>query len=127
MQKERPSKRAKLIEYTSRDEGPSLEDVRRRNELKLRRTFEAIFDKYSRDFTGVADEMDIETGEIVVDNGHVRGMRHERDILTKKDCVLTNRTASRDIEEDDGGDDELSTPLAPVSDVLRVRVCILIR
>lgn len=39
-----------------------------------------IFEKYSRDFEGVGDEIDMYTGEVVVDNGHLSKMRHERDI-----------------------------------------------
>jgi len=52
---------------------------RQRIDLKLKGTFERIFEKYARDFTGVGDEIDMETGEVVVDNGHLTYMQHERD------------------------------------------------
>ncbi|KAH0113149.1 hypothetical protein KCU66_g11688, partial [Aureobasidium melanogenum] len=52
---------------------------RQRIDLKLKGTFERIFEKYARDFTGVGDEIDMETGEVVVDNGHLQYMQHERD------------------------------------------------
>ncbi|KAF2485350.1 hypothetical protein BDY17DRAFT_293416 [Neohortaea acidophila] len=57
-----------------------LRDDRRRNRAKLRNRFEHIFDKYGRDFDGVADEIDLSTGDIVVDNGHLKNMRHEADV-----------------------------------------------
>lgn len=57
-----------------------LEQTRRRNEQKLQGRFAAIYAKFGRDFTGISDEIDNRTGAIVVDNGHLRNMRHERDI-----------------------------------------------
>ncbi|THX17076.1 hypothetical protein D6D13_01091 [Aureobasidium pullulans] len=44
---------------------------RQRIDLKLKGTFERIFEKYAKDFTGVGDEIDMETGEVVVNNGHL--------------------------------------------------------
>ncbi|THV84524.1 hypothetical protein D6D27_08016 [Aureobasidium pullulans] len=44
---------------------------RQRIDLKLKGTFERIFEKYAKDFTGVGDEIDMETGEIIVNNGHL--------------------------------------------------------
>jgi hypothetical protein len=41
---------------------------------KLKSSWETIFEKYGKDFEGVADEIDTLTMEIVVDNGHLRGM-----------------------------------------------------
>ncbi|KAK8219898.1 hypothetical protein M8818_000872 [Zalaria obscura] len=57
-----------------------LERDRRANDNKLKTTFERIFEKYARDFNGVGDEIDMATGEIVVNNGHLAFMRHERDV-----------------------------------------------
>ncbi|GAB1733361.1 hypothetical protein NU195Hw_Modified_489t1 [Hortaea werneckii] len=56
-----------------------LERKRRSNDAILKSRFEDIFEKYERDFSGVGDEIDLETGEIVVDNGHLEGMEHEGD------------------------------------------------
>ncbi|EEU48092.1 uncharacterized protein NECHADRAFT_75312 [Fusarium vanettenii 77-13-4] len=47
---------------------------------KLQATMAHIIEKYSRDFEGVGDEIDMETGEIVVNNGHLRNMRDEGDV-----------------------------------------------
>ncbi|KAF4967305.1 hypothetical protein FSARC_5135 [Fusarium sarcochroum] len=47
---------------------------------KLQSTMAHIIEKYSRDFEGIGDEIDMETGEIVVNNGHLRSMRDEGDV-----------------------------------------------
>ncbi|KAF7195969.1 hypothetical protein HII31_02731 [Pseudocercospora fuligena] len=39
-------------------------------DVQRSQTFDAIFRKYEHDFTEVTDEIDLETGEILVDNGH---------------------------------------------------------
>lgn len=53
----------------------------RRAELdhRLKNTFESIFAKYERDFDGIGDEIDLRTGEVVVDNGHLLEMMNEKD------------------------------------------------
>ncbi|KAL9039975.1 MAG: hypothetical protein Q9214_004663, partial [Letrouitia sp. 1 TL-2023] len=75
---ERPPKRRRLFESAN----PVLEIAERRalNDLKLKSRFESIFEKYGRDFSGIGDEIDFEKEEIVVDNGHIKGMVNERDI-----------------------------------------------
>ncbi len=75
-------KRARISQSTDRDflhPDFDVQEARTRNDLKLKSTFEAIFRKYEHDFTGVGDEIDLETGEIVVDNGHLMDMRSEHD------------------------------------------------
>ncbi|PPJ60978.1 hypothetical protein CBER1_02011 [Cercospora berteroae] len=56
-----------------------LDIERGRNDQKLKSRFEHIFRKYERDFTGVGDEFDIHTDELVVNNGHLEHMRNEVD------------------------------------------------
>ncbi|EGP87410.1 uncharacterized protein MYCGRDRAFT_93545 [Zymoseptoria tritici IPO323] len=56
-----------------------LELARNQNDQKLKSRFERIFRKYEHDFTDVGDEIDIESGDIVVDNGHLQNMRDEAD------------------------------------------------
>ena len=56
-----------------------LHHRREQNDLRLKSTFESIFEKYGKDFDGIGDEIDLETGEIIVNNGHVLGMVNERD------------------------------------------------
>jgi hypothetical protein len=52
---------------------------RYQNDLHLKGTLDHIYEKYSRDFSEVADEVDIRTGEVVVNRGHVQHMRGETD------------------------------------------------
>ena len=72
-----PSKRRCLSgsSYTEID----LHARRVQNDFRLKSIFESIFDKYGKDFNGIGDEIDMETGEIVVNNGHLLGMTNERD------------------------------------------------
>ncbi|KAK4681850.1 hypothetical protein QC764_0013170 [Podospora pseudoanserina] len=58
-----------------RDPNARLERSRQRAVNKLKTAFESIFEKYGRDFEGVGDEVDLRTGRIVVNNGHIEGMR----------------------------------------------------
>lgn len=81
-----------------------LEKVRRRNEQKLQGRFSAIYAKYERDFGETSDEIDLVSGEVVVDNGHLKHMRHERDVGDRNPRALL-----KDQEEKDGNDDELAS------------------
>ena len=59
---------------------PDFHDSRARNDQRLKLTFESIFEKYNKDFSEVGDEIDMHTGQIVIDNGHIQGMADELDI-----------------------------------------------
>jgi len=61
------------------DDEPDLARNRRANDARLKSRFEHIFAKYGKDFEDVGDEIDLDTGEIVVNNGHLESMRHEVD------------------------------------------------
>ncbi|KAK8197315.1 centromere protein Scm3-domain-containing protein [Phyllosticta capitalensis] len=58
------------------DVPPDIDIERRqeRNRRRMKSRFERIFEQYERDFTGHDDEIDLETGEIIVNNGHLEGM-----------------------------------------------------
>ncbi|KAK3953520.1 hypothetical protein QBC32DRAFT_234498 [Pseudoneurospora amorphoporcata] len=58
-----------------RDPGYQLEKARSYAAFKLKSAFENIFEKYGKDFDGIGDEIDLRTGEIVVDNGHIKSLR----------------------------------------------------
>ena len=75
---EPPYKRRRL----SKSSYPELDfhAQRAQNDFRLKSIFESIFDKYGRDFDGIGDEIDLKTGEIVVNNGHIMGMSNERDV-----------------------------------------------
>ncbi|KAK2023509.1 hypothetical protein LX32DRAFT_676560 [Colletotrichum zoysiae] len=96
-----------------RDPGYQLEQSRAFAAFKLKSTFEHIFQKYERDFTGIGDEIDLRTGEIITDNGHLARMRNERDtgIPDQDDeedegMLLEDAFASGDDDDDDDDDDE---------------------
>ena len=59
---------------------PEFHNSRARNDQRLKSTFESIFEKYNKDFSEVGDEIDMNTGQIVIDNGHILGMANELDL-----------------------------------------------
>lgn len=71
---ERPKKRARVHEEID------VHEARRANDLRLKSRFEDIFKKYGRDFGTVGDEIDLRTGEIIVNNGHLQEMDNEQDV-----------------------------------------------
>lgn len=80
---ERPAKRPRLSFTPGSPEEVTeewdLQAARAHNDMRLKSIFEGIFSKYGQDFTEVGDEIDLESGNIVVDNGHLLGMREEQD------------------------------------------------
>ena len=72
---EPPIKRRRIVETPAQ-----LHDKRARNDLRLKSRFESIFEKFSKDFTGVGDEIDLATGKVLVNNGHLITMQSEQDI-----------------------------------------------
>lgn len=86
---EPPSKRPRLSlapdpndDYDNNEPGTDPIDIqtaRAQNDSRLKSIFESIFQKYEKDFTEVGDEVDLETGEVVVNNGHLLGMQGEDD------------------------------------------------
>ncbi|KAJ9655555.1 hypothetical protein H2201_008780 [Coniosporium apollinis] len=58
-----------------------LERGRRANDMRLKSRFEDIFAKYSSDFSGMGDEIDLRTSKVVVDNGHVAAMPDDYDTV----------------------------------------------
>ncbi|KAK3945383.1 hypothetical protein QBC46DRAFT_349761 [Diplogelasinospora grovesii] len=99
-----------------RDPGYQFERSRAFAAFKLKSAFERIFEKYEKDFTGVGDEIDLATGEIVVDNGHIQSLKEANDDDASQD-------GSVDEEEEQGAQDKstgnsirppMSAPNAPV-------------
>lgn len=88
---ERPLKRPRLTFTPDSPEDTEvvseewdLQAARAQNDLRLKSIFEGIFAKYGNDFSEVGDEIDLETGEIVVNNGHLQAMHEETDIGNKE-------------------------------------------
>ena len=76
---ERPSKRLRLGLLNEPSPDAELEHARYLNDQSLKSRFESIFDKYSLDFDGIGDEIDLLTGDVLVDNGHLASMANETD------------------------------------------------
>ncbi|KAL9027687.1 MAG: hypothetical protein Q9196_003825 [Gyalolechia fulgens] len=72
-----PTKRRRLLGSENPD--VDLHERRARNDRRLKSIFEAIFEKYSKDFSDVGDVIDFTNEEIVIDNGHIMNMSNEKD------------------------------------------------
>lgn len=92
-----------------------LQIARARNDKKLKSLFEGIFEKYGKDFSDVGDEIDLRTGEIVVNKGHVSLMESEDDtgeaLETSQEKHSPRRASnthkSDELDLADDSDDEL--------------------
>ncbi|EMC95277.1 hypothetical protein BAUCODRAFT_35264 [Baudoinia panamericana UAMH 10762] len=95
------------------EQDDELERDRYANDQRLKSRFENIFAKYARDFSGIGDEIDMETGEIVVDNGHLANMQHEADPGDGESTQLLNdfRLTLEHEDEADGTDTSELTEL----------------
>ena len=71
---------ANEIEESEEDAITNFDRDRHLNKLRLKSTFEDIFTKYEFDFSNVGDEIDLETGEVIVNNGHLSNMHDEHDV-----------------------------------------------
>ncbi len=100
---EPPFKRRRIAGSSSPE--IDLHTRRTQNDFRLKSIFESIFDKYGRDFDGIGDEIDLETGEIVVNNGHILGMTDERDA---GDAKYSSEGLGNCIDEDDHSSIEYS-------------------
>jgi len=101
-----PKEHAGLVHVESEEQEDYAEDLERDrtvNDQRLKSRFEGIFEKYGRDFTGVGDEIDIETGEIVVDNGHLANMQHEADPGESASSQFVRAFAQNLEHEDENG------------------------
>lgn len=74
---EQPHKRRRISvqELSEAD----IHERRVRNDMRLKSELDSIYEKYSKDFSGVGDIIDFVTGKIVVDHGHVSAMKNEKD------------------------------------------------
>ncbi|KAJ3009285.1 hypothetical protein HKX48_008064 [Thoreauomyces humboldtii] len=84
---------------------------REQSQLRLKRAWESIFERYSREFDD-ADEIDITKGEIVVDNGWVRKAKPcefgHGFFVDGSECSSSNDVDARDTSDD--WDSETETP-----------------
>ncbi|KAF1991775.1 hypothetical protein K402DRAFT_69443 [Aulographum hederae CBS 113979] len=106
-----PPHREQYPSSAAEEEEPvDLERERQKIDHKLKSTFESIFAKYGKDFSNTGDEIDLVTGEIVVNNGHLAGMREERDVGRDEDddahVMLREFSVVVGHEEDEYSDDD---------------------
>ncbi|KAK4454780.1 hypothetical protein QBC34DRAFT_392599 [Podospora aff. communis PSN243] len=80
-----------------RDPGIQLQKSRAFAAFKLKSAFENIFEKYGKDFEGIGDEIDLRTGEIIVDNGHIRSLKEST--INRDDDNEENGEATEEEEE----------------------------
>ncbi|KAK3990331.1 hypothetical protein QBC44DRAFT_325501 [Cladorrhinum sp. PSN332] len=83
-----------------RDPGLRFERSRAFAAYKLKSAFESIFEKYGKDFTGVGDEIELSTGKVVVNNGHLQSLKDATEL-------------ERDNEEEEEEDDATAAPTPP--------------
>ncbi|KAG2415595.1 hypothetical protein HFD88_006786 [Aspergillus terreus] len=87
---ESPTKRPRLDRSPEPADDPDdmdLQEARAQNDLRLKSIFESIFEKYGKDFTEVGDEIDLNTGDIIVNNGHIFTMEGEDDTGERVDWM----------------------------------------
>ncbi|KAG9255953.1 uncharacterized protein F5Z01DRAFT_650616 [Emericellopsis atlantica] len=74
-----------------------LERKRARAVTRYEQAMAGIIAKYSRDFEDVGDELDLNTGAIVVDRGHLRNMRYDTDL------GMEDESGGNECEDEDEG------------------------
>ena len=85
------------------DDSEDLQSRKLHNDLRLKSTFEAIFEKYGKDFSGIGDEVDLATGKIVVNNGHLLSMQ---DALDDGYGIATNEPDGSDYSDPEHTDND---------------------
>jgi hypothetical protein len=102
--------RSKELDVNMTDQ--EIDDLKKQNNRRLKRAFDDIFKKYNRDFGNTGDEIDLEKEEIIVNNGHILHMHHDRDAGKGRRArrLLTSLATGAPWDEDDfdGGHDILS-------------------
>jgi hypothetical protein len=77
-----PAKRLRILQSVEVDEtNPDYIAAKQKQQHKLKGRFESIFAKYEGMHESMSDEIDLKTGQVVVDRGHVR--RVQRQMLQK--------------------------------------------
>ncbi|RDA86017.1 hypothetical protein CP532_4693 [Ophiocordyceps camponoti-leonardi (nom. inval.)] len=94
-----------------RDAAYRLSLERAHADNRFQATMAHIFEKYGRDFDGIGDEIDLMTGEILVDNGHLQNMRDEGDVGVANGFDHVPDVSMEDLVH--GNDDDLFSSLAP--------------
>lgn len=89
-----------------------LDKGRAKAASRLRSAFERIFEKYERDFTDIGDEIDLETGEVIVNNGHLLSLQDEKD--RNREGSISSDEEERIMRGKEASSVEASRPKPPV-------------
>ncbi|KAF2797634.1 hypothetical protein K505DRAFT_372336 [Melanomma pulvis-pyrius CBS 109.77] len=116
---EPPAKRLRILKSVDVDQSnPEYIRKKREAEAQLRSQFESIFAKYESMPESMSDEIDMVTGTVVVDRGHLRGLAGNPNALRAADFLedlLGDDTAPNRVIDGYGDDDidELAPPEPP--------------
>ncbi|XDG08496.1 hypothetical protein ABKA04_008111 [Annulohypoxylon sp. FPYF3050] len=89
-----------------------LDKGRAKAASRLKSAFERIFEKYERDFTDIGDEIDLETGEVIVNNGHLLSLQDEKD--RNREGSISSDEEERIMRGKEASSVEASRPKPPV-------------
>ncbi|PVH99208.1 hypothetical protein DM02DRAFT_672864 [Periconia macrospinosa] len=118
---EPPAKRLRIMQSVEVDESnPEYIAAKARANAKLKNKFESIFAKYQVMPEAMTDEIDIRTGEIVVDRGHLRRLDKEYRRRRKPgqaqgllDDLIADQLADQLEDDDDEEEEDTRDELAP--------------
>ena len=79
-----------------------LDKKRAEQEHRLKSRFESIFEKYEKSFDGIGDEIDLETGEVVTDHGHLKHMRYDTDVGNGLQDKIVEALDLKNLDSSDG-------------------------
>ncbi|KAF2869346.1 hypothetical protein BDV95DRAFT_640904 [Massariosphaeria phaeospora] len=120
---EPPAKRLRILQSVEVDEAnPDYMRKKQEGQAKLQSRFESIFKKYANMPESMSDEIDMRTGTLVVDRGHLRGLQKRRwkasqfleDLVADDLSDTPGETYAQDIADDQDDQDDRDE-LAPRS------------
>lgn len=91
-------KRRRIAELHPSPRDTDVFEARKVNDLRLKSRFESICTRYGRDFDNVGDEIDLRTGRIVIDNGHLEQIAEQYDTTGLWDDFHSDDNPSIDAE-----------------------------
>ena len=81
----------------------AVQNAHERSRKHLKSRLENVIEKYSKDYSDVSDVIDIHSGQVEVNNGHLRRMRNDRDLGRRYASVsqLAAAETGRRVHKDD--------------------------
>lgn len=109
-----PLGRLRVLQSLEVDEDDAeYQRKKREAQQTLKNTFESIFEKYSNVADHETDEVDLNTGKIVVDNGHMRSLANDPKARERWRAVGEIMEGGPEEDEDSDSVDELAEPAMP--------------